>query len=236
MAQFFIESDYSSDYLRWLQKIEGKKLSRQEDLENLQNEIIKENDSALAYFFAYEFHYKSYRMQKVILDKKNPKYAFMFASRIDNADIEALQNLVIKLGHIKYITYFACFIKKVPNLSLLESLIIKSNNVKFVHMYLKHVKAANVNNFKEIILSSKKPRYLFELAKHSNDMIDIQKIEDLIIASGSFTYIRLLAEKIKSSNLEKLEQAVLDLGNDAEIKKFAKYVKKSKMRKFLIIA
>src|SRR5271168_1420783 len=105
----------SSDSLRWLNKITeiNPKSNDHEVLEKLQNEIVANNDAAMAYFFASEYsRYKPHRMQKVILDTKNPKYAFMFAQHINNADIKALQNVVIESKKIEYISKFACFIKQ----------------------------------------------------------------------------------------------------------------------------
>jgi geranylgeranyl pyrophosphate synthase len=102
-------------------------------------------------------------------------------------------------------------------------------------MYLKHVEGSDVSKFKDVILASKKPRYLFELAKHTEDLAEIQIIQDLIITSGSFTYMRMFAEKIKSADIEKIERAILDTDNVEEIKKFAKYVKRSKMKKFFLV-
>ena len=245
MSKYFVESDYSQDYLRWMKKLDEKRLEpdpyskdesgyNPEDLEKFQNEIIKESDSALAYFFATEFPYKTFRMQKLILDKKDAKYAFMFAQHIKHADIKALQNLVIDSQKIKFITKFACFVKNAEHKPL-EVLILKSKNVKYAHMYLKHVKTANINKFRQIIIESNKPRYLFELAKHYQTYKELEIIEDLIIASGSFTYMRLFAEKIKLANVEKIEQAVLDTDNNEEIKKFAKYVRGSRMKQFLLV-
>lgn len=244
----FVESDYSSDFLRWIKKLDENNISsnfpiklnslspknNQQVLEKLQSEIVKNGDAALAYFFAHDFYFKPFLMQKVILDKKDAKYAFMFAQHIKNCDIKALQNIVIESGKIKYITRFACHVK-LADRALLEDLVIASKNVKYAHEYLKHVSSADINKFKSLIISSGKPRYLFELAKHCQNEKDIRRIEDLIINSGSYTYIRLLAEKIKLADVEKLEQAVLDLGNEAEIKKFARFVRRSKMRQFLLL-
>src|SRR5579885_2716211 len=187
MNKYLFESDYSADVLKWMKKLDEKQLSpspyskdqsgyNPEDLEKFQNEIIADGDSALAYFFATEFPYKQYRMQKVILDKKDPKYAFLFAQNVRNADVKALQNLVVDSRKIKYICKFACFVKQ-ADLKPLENLIVKSKNVKYAHMYLKHVKNVNVDKFKEVIISSKKPRYLFELAKHLRQPEDIAHIE-----------------------------------------------------------
>lgn len=244
MNKYLFESDYSADSLRWIRKLEenypkfGSSTSRPsynlEDLEKFQNEIIMENDSALAYFFAMEYPYKQYKMQKVILDNKDPKYAFLFAQNIKNSDVKALQNIVVSAKKIKYICKFACFVKS-ADLKPLEQIILKSKNAKYAHMVLKHIKNSDVKKFKDLILASGKPRYLFELAKHLTDPKEISIIEDNIIAANSFTYMRLFAEKIKLANIEKLEQAVLDSDNVNEIKKFAKYVKRSKMKKFFLV-
>jgi len=234
MNKYLFESDFSADSLRWLQRSETFDRNKVEELEKLQTEIIDNNDSALAYFFATEFTYKLHRMQKVILDTKDAKYAFLFAQNVRNCDIKALQKLVVDSKKTKYICKFACFVRGADRKPL-ESIILKSKNVKYAHMFLKHVKGSDVSKFKDIILSSGKPRYLFELARHTTDLGELGNIEDMIIASRSFTYMRLFAEKIKLANVEKLEQAVLDTDNVNEIKKFAKYVRRSKMKKFFLV-
>jgi hypothetical protein len=244
MNKYLFELDYSADSLRWIRKLEEKypkfgsatikPTYSLDDLENFQNEIIKDNDSALAYFFAGAYAYKQYKMQKLILDNKDAKYALLFAQNIKNCDIKALQALVVSSKKIKYICDFACFVSG-ADCKPLEEIIIKSKKIKYAHKFLKHVKGSDAKKFKNVILSSDKPRYLFELAKHLTDLKEISLIEDLIIKSGSFTYMRLFAEKIKTANIEKIEQAVLDSDNVNEIKKFAKYVKRSSMRKFFLV-
>jgi len=234
MSQHLMERDFSYDYLRWLNRIDKISIRDTKDLDQLQREIIANNDPALAYFFAIDYGYQTHRMQKIILEKKDAKYAFLFAQNISFADVKALQQVVMESKSNKYICKFACFVKNADRKSL-ETIILKSKSVKNAHMYLKHVKDADVKRFKEIIVKSGKPMYLFELAKHLTDPKEITEIEDLIIASGSFTYMRLFAEKIKSSNIEKLERAVLDSDNVEEIKKFAKYVKRSKMKRFFLV-
>jgi len=240
MNKYLFENDYSADSLRWIKKMEGLNPSsnmdrlNEDSLEALQNEIIKTHDSALAYFFACEYDYKPYRMQQVIVDNKDPKYSYLFAQDIRNADVRALQKIVVESNKTKYICKFACFVRG-ADVKPLESLIIKSKNVKYAHMYIKHIQSADVNKFKDIIIASKKPRYLFELAKHIRDIKDLALIEDLIIEAKSYTYIRLLADKIKKANVEKLEQALLETNNTEEIKRFAKCVKRSKMKRFFLV-
>jgi hypothetical protein len=244
MSAYLYDDDYIADFLRWIKILEEKQIKPiykniisydQNELEKFQKEIIEKKDSSLAYFFAQEFTYKTYLMQKIIIDNEDYKYAYLFAQTIDNADVKTLQNIVIKSNKIKYICKFACFVKT-NDLSTLETIILESKNAKMAHMFIKHIKGVDINKFKDIILNSKKPRYLFELAKHITNQKELILIEDLIIATKSFTYMRLLAEKIKHVNVEKIELAILDLDNINEIKKFAKNVKKSKMKRFLLIS
>ena len=89
----------NNDNLRWINKIE----SYNKNLDLLQDEIIKNNDSAFAYFFSYEYNYKQHLMQKIILDNKDVKYSYLFALNIKNCDINALQKIVIDSNKINYI-------------------------------------------------------------------------------------------------------------------------------------
>ncbi len=235
MLKFYYESDYGYDSLRWIQKREElPKIIKTDDLNRLQAQIIKDKDIGLAYFFASDFNFNPHLMRNVILESKSARYAYIFAQNIKNCDILALQKIVVESRNIKYICKFACFIPGADH-KLLENLVLKSKNAQYAHMFLKHVKGANIRKFKQVILDSKKPRYLFELAKKTNNIKELSKIEDLIIESNSFTYMKMFAEKIRTANIEKIERAVLNSNNINEIKKFAQYVKKSNLRKFLLV-
>lgn len=246
MRQHLFEADYGPDYIEWIKFFEEQSLqniinsgknkdSYNQKLEEVQENIIKDGDSSFAYFFACDIGYKNYQMQNVILKAKEPKYVFLFAQNIKNADISALQSVILESKNIKYICKFGCFVPD-ASISKIEAMVLneKKPKAKYAHMLIKHVPGVNINKFRSIILKSKKPRYLFELAKHVTSKKDLELIEDLLIECKSKTYIKMLAEKIKGANIEKLEQAVLDLDDPERIKKFAKYVRKSSLRNFLI--
>ena len=176
------------------------------DLSTLQKEIVETKNPAFAYFFALDFHTSLHLMQKIILDAKDAKYSYLFALDIPNADINALQDIVIKSNKIKYINQF-------------------DSNIKSAHHKL----------LQSIILKSKKPKYLLELAKRTKNAYLLKKIEDILVETHEYTYMRLFAENIEGANIERLEQAILD-GNDSdEAKKFAARVKNSTMKQFLLL-
>ena len=230
MFDYLLDKEYSIDYYQWNLFIDNNKLN----IDSLCEQIIQKNDPSLACFFAIDHQYQLHKMQKIVLDSNNAKYAFLFAKMINSADINALQQIVIKSNNINYLTKFACFIPK-SNIKLLENLIYKSNKIKYIHTLFLNNKNINFNKYKKYILSCNNPKYLFELSRHIDNDKDIIKIQDAIIASGSAKYIRMFASKIKNVNISKLEEAILSTNNIKEIKKFAKLVKNSSMKNFLIV-
>lgn len=240
--KYVFSAIYSDDYLRWepLGKsiIESKnKKTRQSLIDTIQEKIIQENDAALAYHFAADIGHHNYKMQNVIMVAKSAKYAVLFASNIVGADVPALQNMIFQSedkSKMDYLCQFACFIPG-ANVKKVESLVMSTQDIKGAHMLIKHGKSSP-HKFKKMILASKKPRYLFELARHLKNKKDLETIQQLIIDSKSPTYIRMFAEKIKIADVEKLEEAILESEDVDSIKKFAHYVKKSKMRNFIVMS
>lgn len=180
-------------------------------LDQIQEEIIRTNNTAHAYFFAFETNYKIHKMQAVVLKNADPKYLYKFARFIPQADIKKIAKI------------------------LAEQVTNEKKFVRYAHSFLKHVKGANVLQFKDTIMASGKPRYLYWMAKHLKSRKEIAQIENQIINAKSFTYARLMAQYIPGADLSKLEQFILDSGNVKQIKKFAKAVKNSKSRHLAIL-
>lgn len=244
MKHHIFEKDYSADYMRWARIYDGikdHKIAGDNDpiLDKIQTSIIKDKDAALAYFFCCEFTYKHYKMQKVIIEAKEPKYALIFAQNIKNADVQSLQSIVLESIHgnsnnIKYVCKFACFVVGADK-NKIESMVLSEGKAKYAHMLVKFVPGISIKKFKKIIFESGKPRYVFELAKHLKSATDLRKAQQLIIDSKSTTYIKLFAQKCKTANIKKLEDAILKTEDMDKIKKFAKSVKKSKIRNFSVL-
>lgn len=233
------KDNYSNDFLRWSNiwvnnslKIHKKKESDPK-LDSIQENIIKDNDAALAFHFACDIGYKNHLMQNVIIKSKSPKYATLFAQNIPNADISTLQNIVMQTNNMELICRFVKLVKG-ANKKKFEDMVLETKNAKGAHMLIKYCDT-NPKRFKKILLESKKPRYIYELSKHITNKKELKIIESLLIESKSLIYIRLFAKKIKSANIGELEKVVLDSGNVNEIKRFARQVKKSKIANFQIM-
>lgn len=243
MSKYVYRPKYSSDFTRWYPEfsaLNGKPRDQyQANMTALQEKIIANNDAAMAYYFACDIGHQNYKMQQVIIKSKSAQYGILFAINIINADINALQKMILESNDLEAICQLACYVPNV-NIKKIQSIILNNpkskKNAKWAHMLLKHVPEINPNKFKQVIFDSKKPRYLFELAKHLKNKKELLLIQDLIINSKSPTYIRMFAEKFDFADVERLEQAVLDSGDTKEIKRFALYVKRSKMRNFIILS
>jgi hypothetical protein len=206
-------------------------------LEGIQADIIETKNAAAASFFTLDTNFEPHKMQKVILESNDPKYLYFFAKFVPNADIKALQKALFDSSNKEKLHYLCQFARFIPNANIrkIEALIVKMNEAHFAYFLLRYVKGVNSDKLKSIILSSGKPRYLYFLAKQLTSRKEIAQIEKLIIKSKSFLYIRLFAQHIKYANIEKLEQVILDSGSAREIKKFAKAVSSSKSRHLSIL-
>lgn len=206
MHQYVYESDYGFDYIRWMRTLGSLKIDSstpiREKINKLEQDIITTNDSSFAYFFAKEFAPEFNRdismMQRIIINNEDYKYAYLFAKHIKNANVNELENLIVSSKHILYISKFACFVPG-ANQNRLQQLVAGFNNPKSSYMMIKYSNSNDLSCFKEVIFQSKKPRYIYELCKKINNPLDIIRGEDLILASESYTYIRLSANNITGS-------------------------------------
>jgi hypothetical protein len=203
----------------------------------LEDYVIETKNTFLALRLAIELDDRGIRttkLQNFIIENAEPRLIFRFAKEIKKSNIARLQAAVISRGNILQIAKFGCFIKGADRL-LIENIISKSDNAKAAYLYLKFVKFCNINKLKPIILKSKKPRYLFALAKLTKNNKDLNKIQDLIIESSSNTYVRLFAVHIKMANIERLEQRIIATKNIEEMKKFVKAVKSPRLSKLALL-
>lgn len=245
MIDLFFQKDFANDLFRWIKIYDPIKdhqivLPNDPLLNQLQQQIIQDGDCAFAYFCAEYFKYNIHLMQRVILDNKNVKYSFAFAKTFPKSDIKALQDILIKSNNIKYLTYFGLFVKG-AQIAKIERLLIRANEAsnnkyaKYAYLWLKNGFTRDLEAIKSILITSRKPQFLYELAQHLDNPKDIAKIEKAIIKSGSLLYMRLFAANIKLANIKKLERVVLASGNAVEIKRFAKMVKNSILQNFRIL-
>src|ERR1700722_142101 len=162
MAISKYDSDYSFGLIKWLQRLNDNSPDTASKLEACLNEIISLKDSSLAYFFAADYNYKTYLLQKLIIEKQDAKYALIFAQDIPYADIKSLQQIVFNSNNPRYIAKFACFVKGADQKPLIKR-IIDAKDARYTHMLIKNIEGIDVGKCKPVIISSKKPTYLFEL-------------------------------------------------------------------------
>ena len=232
----YFQKDFADDFWLWSKVYEEFKnhipFTNDPQLDHLQQKIIIDQNAAFAFFCAYYFNYRSHLMQKVIIDTQNVKYAYAFSKFVRNADIKALQEIVLQSHKIKYICWFGTI--NGSDRRKIEKIIIQSNKAQYAYAWLKQGKVYHFDQIKDILIRSQKPQYLLEIAKRVKSKKELRQLENLIIESGSLNYIRLFAQ-LPNANIKRLEQVILDSGNAAMIKKFALTVKGSKLKNFVIL-
>jgi hypothetical protein len=234
------------DYSRW-SKIKDKFGLKWHDrstpapqiLAEIQKIIEDSDDPACAYRYAQEFKTSIPEMQAIIIRNKNAYYARHFASHVKGADLKAMEEVVIDSGDKELICDFGIYIPSSDRKRIEVILSTGKCIPKTAFMWIRYVKTADVELFKEVLLKSKRPRYVVQLAVSIKKKItpeDLVKIEDIVIKSGSLMYVKILARDLGEFgvNIRKLENVVLQSGDHYHMKQFANAVPSStRIRKFL---
>jgi len=227
---------YFASSLESLVKIKDKKefVTKARKLEDY---IYSKNNPFLAFRLALELDlrgFKTSRLENYIINCNDSRYILKFAREIKRANIKKLQEAIIRQGTTLQIAKFGCFIRGAQR-SIIEDIIVESAHAKSAYFYLKYVKFCNFNKLKPIILKSKKPRYLFALAKLIKNKKELDLIQDLIINGTSFMYMRLFAIHIHGADIKRIEDRIIKSGNIDEMKKFHSKIPSDRMKKIALL-
>lgn len=231
----YCEDIYFVSDLDYLSKIKDRKIFVKH-ARALESYVIAKNNKLLAYKLAIEIDnrgLKTSRLENFIING-NPKYILKFAKEIRKANIKKCQSMIIRHGSILQIAKFGCFVRGAQR-SVIEKLVVAARHPKSAYYYIKYVRTCDVNKLKHIIFESKKPRYLFALARVLNNKNDLDKIQNLIINSPSHMYVRLYAIHIKNADIKRLEDRIIKSNNIDEMKKFSKAVKSPRLSKLALL-
>lgn len=162
----------------------------------------------------------------------NLHYLILLPLNLIGANVHKLQDAVIETYNAELMAEFS----KVPyaNYELLENLILLSNTPKASFIYISAHKTDKLEEHKQILLRSKKSKYLYKCALLADNKDEFSKIEDLILKNRSYYYMRLLTS-LPFADLSKIENRIIATGNFDEIKKLYKVTKSHRLAKYIII-
>jgi hypothetical protein len=203
----------------------------------LENYVIENNNPMLAFRLALELDdrdIQTTKLQNFIINSGDARYILKFAREIKRANIKRLQSAIMKYGNILQIAKFGCFVGTAQRKPI-ENLIAKSDSAKSAYLFLKFIKFCNINKLKPIIFRSKKPRYLYLVAKKTSNKKDLNLIQELIINSGSFMYMRLFAVNIKGADVDKIVNKIISSNNILEMKRLYRVVKSPRLEKLSVL-
>lgn len=217
-------------------KIDNK-IERNKKIKELEDLAFDNNNIYLALRLAFEFQYyelPTKRIQNFIIKYKNPRMIYRFAHGIDGADTEKLQEAIIETGNIEEIARFGCFVAKADK-ERIGDIIATANNAKAVYLYHCFCKSYSFEKLKHITIKSKRPRYLYQLAKLTTDESDLKIIEELILKGTSLMYCRLYAKYIKGADVKALEDKVIRSKDINQIRAFAKEIQSANRARMMML-
>lgn len=208
-----------------------------EKAQELAKVAVKERKIYIVYRLARELQELGYdvgELEDCITSCSQSFFIFRFAKEIKTANIKKLQDAIIKTCDLDYIAKFGCFING-ADYEHIQNFIISKGNARAAYIYLTFGKHPDIARLRPIFLKSKKPRYIYALARLSTDPVEIEQLQELVINSNSNMYVRLFATNIPGADIRKLEDRVLQTKDFAEIKKFARSVQSDRLNKLIML-
>ena len=165
------------------------------------NAIIEERNLEYILTFAFEFNYNINLLEDTVINMKDVKYIYYFARYIKGANILKLEDATTKTGRLQYIYKFASEVKGANILKLEDALI-----TNFYYFYHYNFKAYDYSNYVFYY------QYLIDFA--SIPGADILKLEDVAIKTKGIRCIYSFAHHVKGANILKLEDALIEAIDD----------------------
>ena len=146
-----------------------------------------------------------------IIEERNLEYILTFAFEF-NYNINLLEDTVINMKDVKYIYYFARYIKG-ANILKLEDVAIKTKVIRCIYSFAHHVKGANILKLEDALIEAIDDyydiiKYVIKFANIKN--ADISKLEDAVIKKGTPRGIYSFAKEVKGANILKLEDGLIN--------------------------
>ena len=161
----------------------------------------------------------------------NLYYLVIFAKNITGANLEKLQRAVIKINNPELMAEFSTV--KDSDKDHLEQLILSAKRPRASYLFLTYHKEHSLKHF-QILISSKKSKYLYKCACLTKEAKEFSKIEDLLLKNRSIYYIRLLATQ-PLANQTKIEDRIISTLDLEEIKKLYQQTKSDRLIKYLLV-
>ena len=209
------------------------------DVENVENvvdsSVIKNEELAIRswdpekiYEFAMGYDGDKHDLEHAIINIGSPKFIYMFALNVKDANIDALANALINSADLTYSYKFAKNIHGLDDIIMRKftDKIIESSDVKLIYQYSCNVDELAIADKKKLSEAVAKLGSTASVCKFARDVKDayVPILEQSVISSENASYINWFAENI-GGDIQKLESAIIECGNSHELYEFAKNVK-----------
>ena len=105
-----------------LEQVIQNKETNQDTLDKIKKEILKQKDASLAYTYAMEFEDEDASLQKLVIKQADAHLIYLFARDVFNADIQKLENAILKTENTEEIANFANYVEGSNRKKLLKKI------------------------------------------------------------------------------------------------------------------
>ena len=148
---------------------------------------IQKHSAKLAYDLACVLEKQTDRkkMEKVVLEAKNPEYSYMFARDIAGADIKKHQEVVVESNDVEQAVNYASDIPG-ADVKTLEQIVLASENAKCLYEFAMSVENADIKALGKELVKTKDVDYI----KKFEDNVENADMNLLRLARGRITKMK----------------------------------------------
>lgn len=158
---------------------------------------------------------------KKIMERNNIEEIMQIGSRISDIELSIeFQQRLIELNNPKFLYLYAKYVKN-ANIVLLENALITLNNLEYIYLLAKDVKGSNIEKLSRAIAKSLDISYIIKFANNIEN-VDLDIFERMLIRESDVEKIIAFINGVPACDSLKMIKAIIVFGTDEQIDCFLK--------------
>ena len=157
------------------------------------------------YIEKYGVDEKISKFEERVAHDSNNFNKILYSKVVKYADIELMEDSIIKTNDPMHIFNFAYEVKK-SNKAKLSKAIAETREPALIRLFAKYVEKPDFEVLEQGIIDCADPMFMYSYAR-TIEKANIEKLEDAVIKTGNLEYMYYFAKNIRKANIDKFQKA-----------------------------
>lgn len=172
-------------------------------------------------------------LQDIVINYGTGQDVYHFAKDVKGADIQALQQAVIERGDSRSAYHFARYIKD-ADIQALQDVVTRSGELDIITLFALYVEGSNLDALQDALINGENDPRQGEYAYYLAsrlDNTDIEKLQEVVIKKGPGWVTCAFADNVTGADVLRLQEAILENGQPSDMFALARDVDGAELSK-----